>query len=85
MSMLAKVEKAVNALEAAVKSKNEKEIKECLAQLLTEAKDPLSDWLDEKQGHEVSEHSIFNSLSRYWEDAFHKDMEALNVGLFYYT
>ena len=47
--------------------------------LLKEAKDPLSEWLDKKNGDTVNEHSIFNKLSQYWEMEFHKDMEALNV------
>jgi len=47
--------------------------------LLKEAKEPLSEWLDKKEGSNVTEHSIFNKLSQHWESEFHKDMDALNV------
>lgn len=47
--------------------------------LLREAKDPLANWLDEKKGYTIIEHSIFNKLSQQWEAKFHKDMDALNV------
>ncbi|OQR67975.1 cysteine--tRNA ligase [Tropilaelaps mercedesae] len=42
-------------------------------------KDPLSDWLDSQKGSSVTDHSIFNNLSRFWEKEFFSDMKELNV------
>lgn len=50
--------------------------------MLKEIKDPLADWLDKIKGSTVTEHSIFNQLSKHWELEFHKDMDALNVSDF---
>uniref|UniRef100_A0AAR2KQI5 Cysteine--tRNA ligase, cytoplasmic n=1 Tax=Pygocentrus nattereri TaxID=42514 RepID=A0AAR2KQI5_PYGNA len=47
--------------------------------LLDEAKDLLSDWLDSQFGCQVTENSIFSLLPKYWEEEYHKDMDALNV------
>lgn len=47
--------------------------------LLEEAKDLLSDWLDSTLGSEVTDNSIFSQLPKFWEEEFHRDMEALNV------
>ncbi|KAL6428134.1 hypothetical protein ACFW04_008475 [Cataglyphis niger] len=77
--MLCKITKAIEDLEKAVIGKNEKEIIEFQKALLKEIKDPLADWLDKIKGSTVTEHSIFNKLSKHWESEFHKDMDALNV------
>ncbi|XP_072748832.1 cysteine--tRNA ligase, cytoplasmic [Anoplolepis gracilipes] len=77
--MLWKITKAIEDLEKAVIGKNEKKIAEFQKALLKEAKDPLSDWLDKIKGSTVTEHLIFNKLSKHWESEFHKDMDALNV------
>ncbi|CAL1683494.1 unnamed protein product [Lasius platythorax] len=77
--MLCKITKAIENLEKAVVGKNEKEIAEFQKALLKEAKDPLADWLDKIKGSTVTEHSIFNKLSKLWESEFHEDMDALNV------
>lgn len=50
-----------------------------LESLLEGARDPLSSWLDNKLGSSVTDHGIFSSLSRHWEEDYHKDMAALNV------
>lgn len=47
--------------------------------LLESAKDMLADWLDKQFGSQVTENSIFSLLPKYWEEEYHKDMEALNV------
>lgn len=70
---------AVDNLTAAVKSNDESQINEAKRNFLKQSKDPLANWLDTKEGSNVTEHSIFEKLSRYWEDEFHKDMTALNV------
>ena len=46
---------------------------------MSDARDPLSDWLDKKSGSSVTEQSIFRKLSEHWEAEYHKDMDALNV------
>ena len=37
----------------------------------------MSDWLDSSLGSSVTDNSIFESLPRYWEGEFHKDMQVL--------
>jgi len=74
-----KLKAAVANIETAVKSGNEKEISKMKEELLRDAKDLLSDWLDTKLGSTVTENKIFSELPRYWEEEYHKDMEALNV------
>ncbi|XP_054163692.1 cysteine--tRNA ligase, cytoplasmic-like [Oppia nitens] len=41
--------------------------------------DVLSQWLDRIKGHEVNDNSIFQSLSRKFEDEYNEDMKALNI------
>jgi len=77
--MLAKLKTALADLEAAVKAGDKAKMEEEKEKLLVEAQDVLSDWLDSKFGKEVTENEIFSDLPRFWEDAFHKDMDALNV------
>lgn len=76
---------AVDKLTAAVKSNDESQILEAKHNFLQQSKDPLANWLDAKEGSNVTEHSIFEKLSRHWEDEFHKDMSALNVIWFIVT
>ena len=47
--------------------------------ILTQTSDVLSQWLDRQKGHEVSENSIFQSLSRHYEQEYNEDMKALNI------
>ncbi|KAG7204670.1 hypothetical protein KM043_005085 [Ampulex compressa] len=77
--ILSKVQKAIENLETAVKKRDQNKVKEFQELLLEEARDPLSEWLDKEKGASVTEHSIFNKLSQYWEGEYHKDMDALNV------
>ncbi|XP_063710173.1 cysteine--tRNA ligase, cytoplasmic [Culicoides brevitarsis] len=76
---LDKVQVAVDALTAAVKSGDDTKIKEAAKIFLLEAKDPISDYLDKQFGATVTDNAIFETLPRYWEDQFHRDMTALNV------
>ncbi|XP_033121269.1 cysteine--tRNA ligase, cytoplasmic-like [Anneissia japonica] len=48
-------------------------------QLLQDAKDPLSEWLDGKFGSSVVDNSIFSKLPQHFEAEYHQDMEDLNV------
>jgi cysteinyl-tRNA synthetase len=50
-----------------------------VASLLSAADDPLSDWLDSRLGPNITDKSIFASLTQRFEQEFHCDMEALNV------
>lgn len=77
--MLVQMTSAVDNLTDAVKSNDKQRILEAKQNFLQQSKDPLANWLDAKDGSNVTEHSIFEKLSRYWEDEFHKDMTALNV------
>lgn len=77
--MLERLTASVDNLTIAVKSGAEEKVKEAQKQFLEDSRDPLSDLLDRKEGSSVSENSIFETLPRYWEDEFHKDMDALNV------
>lgn len=72
------VEANVN-LTKAVSSGDTKAIESAKAEYLHQSKDALSDWLDRKYGSTVTENAIFESLPRFWENEFHKDMNALNV------
>nr|CAD7256781.1 unnamed protein product [Timema shepardi] len=77
--LLARMTSAVEELEAAVKSNDDTKTKEAQKILLTESRDPLSEWLDQEKGDSITDNSIFAELPRYWEAEFHKDMDALNV------
>lgn len=70
---------ANDELTAAVASSDSKKIENATQNFLLQSKDALSGWLDKKEGAGVTENSIFETLPRFWEDAFHKDMTALNV------
>ncbi|XP_044872780.1 cysteine--tRNA ligase, cytoplasmic isoform X2 [Mauremys mutica] len=74
------VKSAVEHLEEAVQKKLPgEEINKHAEKLLEEAKDVLSVWLDTKFGSQVTDNSIFSNLPKFWEEEYHKDMEALNV------
>ncbi|XP_039389721.1 cysteine--tRNA ligase, cytoplasmic isoform X3 [Mauremys reevesii] len=74
------VKSAVEYLEEAVQKKLPgEEINKHAEKLLEEAKDVLSEWLDTKFGSQVTDNSIFSNLPKFWEEEYHKDMEALNV------
>merc|ERR550539_1266354 len=74
-----KLKGALAGLEGAVASKDEGKIASARDVLLRDGKDVISDWLDSQQGSTVTENKIFADLPRYWEEEFHKDMDALNV------
>ncbi|XP_059060024.1 cysteine--tRNA ligase, cytoplasmic-like [Achroia grisella] len=77
--MLDNVALAVKELKLAVETNDVEKIRIAKCELLKSAKDPISDWLDSKYGSTVTDNAIFESLPRYWENEFHKDMKALNV------
>lgn len=51
-----------------------------VSSLLTGAQDALANYLDAKLGSSVTDHKIFEALSRKMEKEFMGDMRALNVG-----
>lgn len=63
----------------AIKSGNANSIETAKLNFLQQSKDAFADWLDRKFGSTVTENSIFEKLPRFWENEFHKDMNALNV------
>ncbi|XP_012280129.1 cysteine--tRNA ligase, cytoplasmic [Orussus abietinus] len=77
--LLSKVKSAVENLEGAVKANDNAMIKEFQEDLLFQARDPLSEWLDKEKGAMVTENSIFSKLPQFWESEYHNDMDALNV------
>uniref|UniRef100_A0A6M2DE76 Cysteine--tRNA ligase, cytoplasmic n=1 Tax=Xenopsylla cheopis TaxID=163159 RepID=A0A6M2DE76_XENCH len=50
-----------------------------IVDLIQNAREPLSDWLDKKYGADITDNKIFSELPSYWEDRFHEDMKNLNV------
>ncbi|XP_055904934.1 cysteine--tRNA ligase, cytoplasmic [Eupeodes corollae] len=76
---LAKMNAAVEQLKAAVLTGVADKIEEAKLNYLAEAKDPIAEWMDKKEGDQVTENSIFEALPSYWEDEFHNDMRALNI------
>uniref|UniRef100_A0A1L8DFF5 Cysteine--tRNA ligase, cytoplasmic n=1 Tax=Nyssomyia neivai TaxID=330878 RepID=A0A1L8DFF5_9DIPT len=70
---------SMDALTVAIKAGDGKMIEDARGAFVTAIRDPLAEWLDVQKGHEVTEKSIFERLARKWEEAFHRDMEALNV------
>lgn len=77
--MILRMETGVKTLTEVVKSGDAVKVSEEQKSFLECIKDPLSDWLDTNHGKSVTENSIFESLPRYWENEFHRDMELLNV------
>ncbi|XP_030562604.1 cysteine--tRNA ligase, cytoplasmic [Drosophila novamexicana] len=77
--MLQRMIDALEALTKAVSSGNADEITKMRCHYLTEAKDPIAEWLDEKKGAHVNDNTVFEALPRYWEDHFHNDMKSLNI------
>ena len=79
-------EKLFNTMKASIARVSEafklnKGLEEAHKQLLVDAKDIMGDWLDKQFGGNVTENEIFSKLPRYWEEKYHEDMDALNVGL----
>jgi len=70
---------SVSNVSKALNSEKEDELSNAKSQLLLDGKDLFADWLDKKHGAEVTDNAIFAKLPKYWEEEFHRDMEALNV------
>ena len=73
---------AVAQVQSAFESGDNDKVKAAESNLLVKAKDLLSDWLDKQKGSQVTDNAIFSKLPQFWEEQYHKDMEALNVRRF---
>lgn len=73
------VEEAENNLRKAVESANDDEIPKARIQLQEAAKSPLCDWLDMQFGATIRDKKIFETLTRFWENEYNEDMDALNI------
>ena len=82
--MVQKLEAAIKVLENSTNAKEGINVEDKLKVFFLDGKDLISNWLDQIKGHDVSDHSIFSSLSKFWESAFHKDMSDLNVCIGYF-
>ena len=70
---------AVDGLTKAIESTNDEAITKARAHLQEVSKSAVSDWLDSKLGATVTDKKIFENLTRFWENEYNSDMEALNV------
>lgn len=70
---------SIESLESAVKEGDSLKVENAKNIFIQESRDPLAEWLDIEYGATVKDNSIFSELPAYWEEEFHKDMEALNV------
>ncbi|XP_072390660.1 cysteine--tRNA ligase, cytoplasmic [Diabrotica undecimpunctata] len=77
--MLTRLAASVEELEESVKSGDSLKVENSKQQFILDGKDPISEWLDQKQGDTVRDNAIFSSLPRHWEQQFYKDMDALNI------
>ncbi|XP_046978679.1 cysteine--tRNA ligase, cytoplasmic [Vanessa cardui] len=77
--MLDNIASSVKVLKEAVELNDSEKINSAKCEMLKSAKDPISEWLDNKYGSTVKDNAIFTALPKYWENEFHKDMKALNI------
>ncbi|KAK9879201.1 hypothetical protein WA026_004049 [Henosepilachna vigintioctopunctata] len=78
-NLLARLTTATDNLEQSIRSGNVSKMQKAQEEFIMASKDPLSDWLDIRLGHTVTDNAIFSDLPRHWEEEFHKDMETLNI------
>ncbi|VDO77455.1 unnamed protein product [Heligmosomoides polygyrus] len=78
-TLIGKVDESANLLETALRSHNKEGVEKAKVQLLNEARDVLSEWLDAQFGGEVNDHSVFDNLAKTYESEFLSDMARLNV------
>lgn len=78
--IIEKVKSSVSRLKHLQTSNSDSDsMKSALKELLDDASDPLSTWLDTKFGSNITEQRIFAKLTQHWENEFHNDMKALNI------
>ncbi|KAK6023665.1 cysteine--tRNA ligase [Ostertagia ostertagi] len=76
---IAKVNVCAQLLEKALQNNDREGINDAKGQLLNEARDVLSEWLDAQFGSAVNDHSVFDNLAKAYESEFLSDMARLNV------
>lgn len=76
-NVIEKTENCVKNAENSILSKEDEQ--QVLKDLLCNSEDTLSEWIDKLESNTEFDNSIFFSLPAKWEEAFYKDMEALNV------
>ncbi|KRY31111.1 Cysteine--tRNA ligase, cytoplasmic [Trichinella spiralis] len=74
--LLGQIQKVETVVQQA---KNDSDKEEYCKNLANNASEVLSQWLDSKLGNTITDHSIFDSLARHFEQDFDLDMAALNV------
>ncbi|XP_048585509.1 cysteine--tRNA ligase, cytoplasmic-like isoform X2 [Nematostella vectensis] len=79
IKIIEKVQSTCGKLEALLQKGKADDVQAVTQELLADASDPLSAWLDSKHGSDVTDHRIFAKLTEFWEQEYHKDMAALNV------
>uniref|UniRef100_A0A1I7ZB43 Cysteine--tRNA ligase, cytoplasmic n=1 Tax=Steinernema glaseri TaxID=37863 RepID=A0A1I7ZB43_9BILA len=81
--MINKIKQSAEKLEQSLQKNGDslgsQEFSEVFNELVSRSRDVLSDWLDSKLDHTVTEQSIFDSLARKYESEFLTDMKNLNV------
>ena len=77
--ILVNVEQAESSLRKVIETADDGGIKSSRWQLQEAAKTPICDWLDDQFGATVKDKKIFENLTRFWENEYNSDMEALNV------
>nr|CDJ80309.1 Cysteinyl-tRNA synthetase domain containing protein [Haemonchus contortus] len=76
---IGKVDSCAQLLEKALQKGDKGGIHYAKDQLLIEARDVLSEWLDAQFGNAVNDHSVFDNLAKTYEREFLSDMARLNV------
>ncbi|VDO64750.1 unnamed protein product [Haemonchus placei] len=76
---IGKVDDCAQLLEKALQKGDKAGIHYAKDQLLIEARDVLSEWLDAQFGSAVNDHSVFDNLAKTYEREFLSDMARLNV------
>ncbi|CAJ0587015.1 unnamed protein product, partial [Mesorhabditis spiculigera] len=77
--LLEKVMNASKNMEAVAATNDASKIDGGKTRLLADSQDVLMEWLDSEKGSTISEHHVFDSLSREFETEFLKDMGRLGV------
>ncbi|KAE9421249.1 hypothetical protein Angca_004872, partial [Angiostrongylus cantonensis] len=78
-TMIEKVDKSALFLERTLQNNDKEGVDKAKEQLLNDARDILSEWLDAKYGVAINDHSVFDNLAKMYEKEFLSDMACLNV------
>ncbi|VDM55334.1 unnamed protein product [Angiostrongylus costaricensis] len=78
-TMIGKVDNSALFLERTLQNNDKEGVDKAKEQLLNDARDILSEWLDAKYGDAINDHSVFDNLAKMYEREFLSDMACLNV------